>query len=161
MFIQNKLMSSVARNFPTLRKLKKSEDGIAAIEFAFIAPIMLGLYFGMSEIAMGIMTDRNVSHATAVTADLATQLPMLNSLELSDIMTATVAVMEVPASKLNDVTIEINSYQMLNDGTINEVGYARLGPQISAGGPANYDPVGLSSQMWTVLLIASRQPNGL
>jgi len=148
MSIYKKLLTSVANQFPTFGRLKKNEDGIAAIEFAFIAPIMIGLYFGMTEIAMGIMTDRNVSHATAVSADLATQLPFLNSVELSDVMTATVAVMNVPVSRLDQISIELNSYQMQNDGTIDEVGYARLGAQISTGGPTTYDPSGLSAQLF-------------
>jgi len=148
MTIRRKLLDSVASKFPTLGKLRRDNKGVAAIEFALVAPIMIAFYFGMSEIAMGIMADRNVSHATAVTADLATQLPVLNSLELSDVMTATIAVLDVDADELADITIELSSFQMMNDGTINEIGYARLGPQISAGGPGTYDPSTLNTQMF-------------
>jgi len=148
MSIRLKLKSGIARHFPTLSKLRKDKDGIAAIEFAFIAPVMIGLYFGMSELAMGIMKDRSVSHATSVSGDLATQQATLNALDLSDVMTATLAVMNVPSSKIGLVTIELNSYEMESDGTVNQVGYARLGPTISGGGPATYDPSTLNSQMF-------------
>ncbi len=148
MTIRRKLLNSVAAKFPTLGKLRQDNKGVAAIEFALVAPIMIAFYFGMSELAMGIMADRNVSHATAVTADLATQLPLLNSVELSDVMTATIAVLDLSANELNDVTIEVSSFQMMTDGTVNEIGYARLGPQITTGGPANYDPSTLNSQMF-------------
>ncbi|NNE59111.1 MAG: pilus assembly protein [Hellea sp.] len=148
MNLRSKLKSGAARYFPTLGRLRKDRDGIAAIEFAFIAPIMIGLYFGMSELAMAIMKDRSVSHATSVSGDLATQQATLNSLDLSDVMTATLAVLDVPAAKVGLVTLELNSYEMLADGTVNQVGYARLGPTISAGGPATYDPSGLNSQMF-------------
>lgn len=149
MTFRRRLLKTVSRQFPTFGKLRRDNKGVAAIEFAFVAPIMIAFYFGMSEIAMGIMADRNVSHATSVTADLATQLPTLNALELSDIMTATIAVMNVPQSRLNEITIELNSYQKMTDGTVNRVGYARLGPQISTGGPANYDPdASLNAQMF-------------
>lgn len=148
MTFKRKLLSSIARRFPTLEKFGKNEDGIAAIEFAFIAPIMLVLYFGMSEISMGIMADRNVSHATAVTADLATQLPTYSAMDVSDIMTATIAIMGIPDSKLSEISVELNSFQKMTDGTINEVGYARLGPAISSGGPTNYDASVLTDQMF-------------
>jgi len=148
MTLRKKLLGGVAKRFPTLGKLRKDEDGIAAIEFAFIAPVMLAFYFGMSEVAMGIMADRGVSHATAVSADLATQLPLMNSIELSDVMTATVAVMEVPNNKLDQITIELGSYQKSTDDTVTRVGYARLGPAISAGGPATFDTSTLSDQIF-------------
>lgn len=147
MTFHRKLLSTVFRQLPSLKKIRRNEDGVAAIEFALVAPIMIGFYFGMAEIALGIMTDRNVSHAAAVSADLSTQLPTMSSLEISDVMTATLAVMGVQQSKLSEVTIELNSYQMETDGTINQVGYARLGPQISKG-PANYDPTQLNAQMF-------------
>lgn len=148
MTFRRKLLNNVTSKFPTLGKLRRNSEGVAAIEFALVAPIMIAFYFGMSELAMGIMADRNVSHATAVTADLATQLPLLNSVELSDVMTATVAVLDIDANELNNVTIEVSSFQMMTDGTVNEIGYARLGPQISTGGPANYDPSVINSQMF-------------
>lgn len=147
MTLRHKLLKTVNRQLPIFKKLQKNEDGVAAIEFALVAPIMIAFYFGMAEIALGIMTDRNVSHATSVTADLATQLPSLNALEISDVMTATIAVLGVETSKLNEVTIELNSYQMETNGTINQVGYARLGPEISQG-PANYDASKLNAQMF-------------
>lgn len=146
MTLRRKLLRTAFRRLPALRRIQKNEDGVAAIEFALVAPIMIAFYFGMSEIALGIMTDRNVSHATSVTADLATQLPTLNANEISDVMTATLAVMGIQSEKISEVTIELNSYQMETDGTINRVGYARLGPQISAG-PATYDPSLLNTQM--------------
>jgi len=148
MSLRQKLLTAVSKQFPTLKRLKDAKDGIAAIEFAFIAPIMIALYFGMSEVAMGIMADRQVSHATSVTGDLTTQLPAMNGAELADVMTATIAVMGVKSNNLHRLTIELNSFQMNIDGSVNRVGYARLGPEISAGGPAVYDPSGLNSQMF-------------
>ena len=147
MFLKKRLLDGIAHQFPILKNLRKNEDGIAAIEFAFIAPIMIGLYFGMSEIAMGIMADRNVAHATAVTADLSSQLPTYDASQIGDVMTATVAVLGVPQNKLGSITVELSSYEMDTSGTVTRVGYARLGPTISSGGPATYDPSVLSAQM--------------
>lgn len=120
--------------------------GVAAIEFALIAPVMLAFYFGLSEISLGITADRNVTHATSVAGDLATQSDKLNKADIEDIMTATLAVLGVRASQRSDVTVELNSYKKTGS-TIETIGYARMGPAISAGGPSTYDPSQLSSTM--------------
>ncbi len=143
-----KLNTGLKKRLPALDRLSKDNSGIAAIEFAFVMPVLIGFYFGMTEVTMGIIADRKVDHATSVTGDLATQLPTLDAVELSDVMTAALAVLEVPSSRINELSIELNSYQMMSDGTVNQVGYARLGPAISAGGPAIYDPSGLSDQLF-------------
>jgi len=57
------------------RKFRRDEDGIAAIEFAIIAPVMIGMYFGLAEIASAISVDRRISHGTNVAGDMATQQP--------------------------------------------------------------------------------------
>jgi len=143
-----KFKTGLTTKFPALKRLSRDDSGIAAIEFAFVMPVLIGFYFGMTEVTMGIIADRKVDHATSVTGDLATQLPTLNAIELSDVMTASLAVLEIPSSRVSEVTIELNSYQMMSDGTVNTVGYARLGPQIAAGGDAVYDPSGLSTQLF-------------
>ena len=91
------------------------EDGIAAIEFAFIAPIMLFMYFGMAEVATAISTDRKLSHSANVAGDLATQSEMISKAEMAEIMKATMMVMNIPDDKLNYVTIEITSYTRTDD----------------------------------------------
>lgn len=93
----------------------RDEDGIAAIEFAFIAPIMLFMYFGMAEVATAISTDRKISHSANVAGDLATQSEMISKAEMAEIMKATMMVMNIPDDKLNYVTIEITSYTRTDD----------------------------------------------
>lgn len=153
-------MRNMMRRKMTLKTLKKlthtalgapgrfSRDnrGVAAIEFALIAPVMIAFYFGLSEISMGIAADRDVTHATSVAGDLATQVTTLDRLGVEDVMTATLAVLGAPSRKRTDITIELNSYRMVG-GAVQTVGYARLGPQISAGGPATYDPSTINSNM--------------
>jgi len=142
------LMKKFLDQTPILQSLAKDKSGIAAIEFAFVAPILIAFYFGMTEVAMAITADRQVAHATSVSGDLASQMPTLTAVDLSDVMTATVAVLGTRARDINDISIELNSFQMMNDGSVNRVGYALLGPQITAGGPAQYDPSGLNSLMF-------------
>ncbi len=143
-FVQSKHSLKALR-----RRLIHNEEGVAAIEFAFVAPVLLALYFGMTEITLAIAADRQVSHAANVAGDLTTQVSQMTERDVEDVMTATLAVIGARSQEIPLITIELNSYQMRNDGskTIDRVGYARLGPPISAGGTATYNPSGLSRQM--------------
>lgn len=126
--VRNPIRSSKA---DLLNRLAKEEDGIAAIEFALLAPVMFAIYFGVSVISLAIAADRDLSHATNVIADLATQESQLTQTMIENIMTAGVAVVGASKSKYdeNRITIELISYEK-NSGTINQIGYARLGPAI-------------------------------
>lgn len=129
-----------------LAALSKAKDGIAAIEFALLAPVMIGMYFGVTEIAMAIIVDRNISHSTNVVGDLATQVASLDKAGIEDVMNAALAVAAIPAADVSKITIELNSYEEASDGTRTRIGYARLGPAISSG-PATYDHSQLGARL--------------
>jgi len=110
------IISRKARLLSALPSLfKHDQKGIAAIEFAFIAPIMLFMYFGMAEIATAISVDRKVSHSANVAGDLSTQSERVSAEEMGEIMTATMLVMGIPSDKQKKVTIEIASYARAAD----------------------------------------------
>jgi Flp pilus assembly protein TadG len=73
-------MMNVIRNF------KKSERGVAAIEFALIIPVMLTTFFGVSEIANYILAARKVANVASSAADLVAQDTTITTGELNDIM---------------------------------------------------------------------------
>ena len=125
----------------------RNRDGVAAIEFALIAPIMIAFYFGLSEVSIGIGAARDVTHSASVAGDLATQSATLDELGVEDVLTAALAVLNPRSSEINKLTIELNSYKKDADGNIELIGYARVGPTISAGGPATYDPSVLGNNM--------------
>jgi len=114
-----------------LTSLARNTDGIAAIEFALLAPVIFGIYFGVTVISLAIAADRDLSHATNVIADLATQETELSKTGIENIMSAGVAVLGVNKSRYdqNRITLELISFEK-ESGTINQVGYARLGPDI-------------------------------
>jgi Flp pilus assembly protein TadG len=51
----------------------RDRRGVSAIEFAFIAPILIVFYFGMAEVCSLLMAKRKISHAGAAVADLVSQ----------------------------------------------------------------------------------------
>ena len=76
------------------RKLRKSEDGISAVEFALIAPLMAMIYFGCIELSIMMTLDRKVTGATAALGDLTSRASTVTNDELSDIIEAARMVMQ-------------------------------------------------------------------
>lgn len=68
---------------------KADDEGISAIEFALIAPIMATIYFGCIELSMMMTLDRKVTSATATLGDLTARATNITNDNLSDIFEAT------------------------------------------------------------------------
>lgn len=56
-----------------IRRLKRDQKGVAALEFAMIAPIMLTLYMGSVELHHALSADRRVTDLAGAAADLVAQ----------------------------------------------------------------------------------------
>jgi Flp pilus assembly protein TadG len=56
-----------------LTRFLRSVDGTAAVEFAFVVPILLTLYLGSMEVSQALDTDKRVSRTASMVADLVTQ----------------------------------------------------------------------------------------
>lgn len=56
-----------------VRRLRHSADGVAAVEFGLIAPIMLLMLIGTIEISRAITIDRRFGMVTSMVADLVTR----------------------------------------------------------------------------------------
>ena len=54
-------------------KFVKDNRGVGAIEFAFVAPILVVLYIGAVEMTIALAVDTKVSRAGNITLDLITQ----------------------------------------------------------------------------------------
>jgi len=119
------------------RRYKSDHQGVAAIEFVFVAPVMIFMYFGLAEISSAIIADRQISHAANVAGDLATQVATINATQMSEIMTATTLVMGIPSNKILDVKLEIASFSRDSDDNIIPLGKATLGNPFTAAYNAN------------------------
>lgn len=68
---------SIRRNRAALRRLARglirNRRGIAAVEFAFVLPIMLLIYFGVVELGQGVMIERKVTGLARTLGDLTSQ----------------------------------------------------------------------------------------
>lgn len=68
-----------------LKRLSRDQRGSAAVEFAFIAPIMLIMYFGLAEMTQGMMASRRAHHVASTIGDLVTQSPSMNQASIDDV----------------------------------------------------------------------------
>lgn len=68
-----------------LRRLKDDKRGVAAVEFALIAPIMILLYMGIVEVTLAMMANRRAGHTAAVVGDLVAQSGQMNTAQMNDI----------------------------------------------------------------------------
>lgn len=127
----------------TIAKALENRDGIAAIEFALIAPVMIALYIGLAEVSLLVTADRNVSHAASVTGDLATQVETLDTTEIENILQATLAVMNTSFTDSANITVDMRSFEVDGSGNKVEVGYAKLG----SGLTTKFDATGVNSTL--------------
>ena len=76
-----------------LRRLRREQRGIAAIEFGIVAPVMLIAYFGLVGVTQAVMIHRKVGQLTRTLADLSTQSTTLTDTNVGNIFDAAKAVM--------------------------------------------------------------------
>jgi Flp pilus assembly protein TadG len=69
------------------RRMIAARDGAAAIEFAFLAPIMVAMFFGAVELSVAITTERRVAQVAGSAGDLVARADRtINVSEVTDIM---------------------------------------------------------------------------
>ena len=72
---------------------KRDERAVSAVEFALLAPLMIGLYLGGVEVSEGISVDRKVTLAAGAVANLAAQTPTLSTADMTNVLDATTTIM--------------------------------------------------------------------
>lgn len=126
------------------RKFRKDEDGIAAIEFAIIAPIMITMYFGLAEIASAISVDRRISHGTNVAGDMATQQPDIRLADIEEVVAASLRVMTV--QDIGNVSMDIESFILPAEGQPPE-SRGRIRVNNTGGSFTNFDATTLDTKI--------------
>ena len=70
-----KALANAAKVTLRFRSLIRAEQGVAALEFAIIAPVLILLYVGASELAQAAMTSKRVESLSRTLVDLVSQQP--------------------------------------------------------------------------------------
>jgi Flp pilus assembly protein TadG len=77
-----------------LRRFSRDRRGVAAVEFALLAPIFILLYCGLAELTMAMMAERQAAHAASVAGDLVAQEVQVTNAEVDDIYNVALAVLK-------------------------------------------------------------------
>lgn len=96
-------------------RLWQDRRGVAAVEFAFIAPIMFCMYFLTMEISQAIETSKKVSRIGSMVGDLVTQQSTISKAETDALLTIGEALLQ-PYNRSRP-TITVTAIQITTDAT--------------------------------------------
>ncbi|HZL39722.1 MAG TPA: TadE/TadG family type IV pilus assembly protein [Pseudolabrys sp.] len=88
-----------------LSRFARDRRGVSAIEFAFIAPVMIGLYLGCSEISDGVAADRKVSLIAGALSNLSAQTTSITTAQMTNILDASSAIISPYSASLLKMTV--------------------------------------------------------
>jgi Flp pilus assembly protein TadG len=123
---------NLARSFgATAKRLACSRQGVAAVEFAFVAPVLLALYFVTLEVSHAIETNKKVGRAASMIADLITQQSCVTPTSLDAIMQIGEATLQ-PYDR-SRLAVHVTGIQISDEGTT--VAWSRMMTATGATGP--------------------------
>lgn len=99
-----------------VHRLAAASEGIAAVEFAMVAPVMIVLYFGVTEIADAYNANTKATAVASTAADLIAQEKIVCDAEMDDAFLALNAIMY--PYPLNSMKIRISSLIDNGNGTV-------------------------------------------
>ncbi len=104
------------RCFAAYRSFRRDHRGFAAVEMAFIFPVMILIYFGLVDGTNLLSAKRKITLAASTLGDLTTQAPgEITTTDLTDFYEALEPIMDpFPASGIN---ITIRDYKLADSGT--------------------------------------------
>lgn len=77
-----------------LKSLLRNEDGISAVEFAIIAPLMVLIFFGCIELSLLMRADRRVTATASSLGDLTSRLASVTDDDMRELYNAATVMMQ-------------------------------------------------------------------
>jgi len=71
-----------------IRRFRDDRRGVAIIEFALLAPILVTLYLGSVELTLAFQAQQRLAHLAQAMADMASQNRTITTAEIDDILAA-------------------------------------------------------------------------
>ena len=96
-------------------RFSQDKQGMSAVEFAMLLPMMVTLYLGVSEVSQGVGIDRKVTLTSRTVADLASQATSINNAGMTNILNASASV--VAPYDVSKVKVVVSAVTIDNVGT--------------------------------------------
>lgn len=97
-----------------LKRFLVGRSGVAAIEFVVVAPVLLFLYLGGSELTIALNTSRRVEHVASTVNDLVTQSTSLTSNDLKGIYQVAASLL---AGSTDGLKIRVTAVSIASNGS--------------------------------------------
>jgi len=105
-----------------LNRWRRDRRGVSAVEFAFIAPVLIVAYFGVAELCGAMLAQRKAGHVASEIGDLVTQYQTVHDSDITDFWAVGSAVMS-PLST-STLKMRITSIQADSTDTVFTVGWS-------------------------------------
>lgn len=106
-------------------RFAEAREGVAAVEFAMIVPLMVMLFIGSIEFSQAISADRRVTQVASSTADLVARARTTNRTELEGILDIASKLMPAPAYDPTQLKITLVSVEAdINNAAATKVGWS-------------------------------------
>lgn len=113
-----------------LKRFLLNRRGSAAVEFAFIAPLIVMFYYGLAETTQGLMADRRAGHVATAVGDIVAQEGTISTADVNDVFKIANTILKpLPSSALS---IRITSIRIETDGKAKVVWSMGNGGTLSA-----------------------------
>ena len=110
------MIQSLTKTGQWLQSLWRDRRGVSAVEFALLAPVMIAILFGSVETSLLLTADRKVTQTASAVADLVAQDDIITAPEMTDIFTASSAILEpYPTAPLQ---MRVSSVSMAADNSV-------------------------------------------
>lgn len=106
--MMGRVMNSLAcfcRRPRALARFAGDRRGVSAVEFALLAPLMVGLYLGGVEVSQSIGIDRKVTLTAGAIANLSAQVSTISNADMTNIMNAATAIMAPYSTSTLKITV--------------------------------------------------------
>jgi Flp pilus assembly protein TadG len=80
------LHQMLGRTSGAARRFASDKSGVAAVEFVFIAPLIILLWLGTMEISQGVEINKKVGRSASVIGDIVTQTGVITVSDLDDVL---------------------------------------------------------------------------
>ncbi|MEZ5845013.1 MAG: TadE/TadG family type IV pilus assembly protein [Hyphomicrobiaceae bacterium] len=108
-----------------LTRFAEARDGVAAVEFAMIVPMMVMLFIGAVEFSQAISADRRVTQVASSTADLVARARSTTKAELEGILDIASKLMPAPTYDPTQLKITLVSVEAdINNAATTKVGWS-------------------------------------
>lgn len=139
---------------PVRRLMRLVDDarGVAAIEFALIAPVLVLFFYGSFEVSMMLQSDRRVSNTAATMSDLVSRSPTIDATEVQNVFRS--AELTMTPHDTSTIRLRITSVDIDPDTGLPRVDWSRANANWSprADGSTLSVPAGMIPPNGSVIL---------